>query len=129
MGTVAGEAVSIPTLEGKFPSRTAAVETCIFPQKLLPEGIKLFVQRLLVRDTARRLLSKGFLPEGFLPKGFLPEGFLPEDFLPEGSFFLSLLGPSRQLSLLVITYVTKQSCYLDSKVTGDDCDQLSLLQL
>ena len=83
-----------------------------------------------MRDTARRLLSKGFLPEGFLPKGFLPEGFLPEDFLPEGFFFfLSLLGPSRQLSLLVITYVTKQSCYLDSKVTGDDCDQLSLLQL
>ena len=42
---------------------------------------------------------------------------------------LSLLGPVGQLSLLVITYVTKQSCYLDSKVTGDDCDQLSLLQL
>ena len=29
MGTVAGEAVSTPTLEGKFPSRTVAVETCI----------------------------------------------------------------------------------------------------
>ena len=42
---------------------------------------------------------------------------------------LSLLGPVGQLSLLVITCVTNQSCYLDSKVTRADCDQLSLLQL